>query len=691
MFSKKNVLLTAFGFIGLIVLSALLVVFFNKTRSAADEIKIDYLEKMTINVSEFTNDLVESSYEKLALLEASFSRQVNDEEDVMAAINLIQDDLDDGLFIVATPDNKVYGYEKLKLELTGKFRRLVYNINSKLYFLFIKEYNNYSFISKIGYAIPISKLNDSLSIKGFDSVFHTYLLASDFNLLLHYSVDSDHGLEFDNYKSLLKLFEENNLNTEEIKVTIATFSRSIHYVSFIKLNNDWSLMLLVNSSNLGEDYITIINNTNLIFLIYISIVLIGFSVLYFIIFALLNRKRALSTQTAINNQLTIAIDAANKANKAKSEFLSRISHDIRTPMNGIMGMVNLAKKDLDNKDYVAECLNKITITSDHLLSLLNDVLDMSKIETGKIIISEEPLSIIDLINDCSTIVESGIDAENVVFNKSINITNESILGDKLHLRQILINVLGNAVKFTKDGQIDFEVSEEEINDEISKFIFVIKDTGIGMSNEFQKHIYEPFVQEDNQNARTKYMGSGLGMSIVKQLIDKMEGSISLDSELQKGTCFTIEITFRLNKNKPYQLAETTDLSLLKGMHVLLVEDNEINMEIASSMLEAVGIEVVKAYDGIEAIREYVNHDIDYFGAILMDVMMPRLNGLDAARKIRLAKRDDAKTVPIIAMTAKAYKEDEEEAIKSGMNEHVTKPIEFNYVYELLLKYQKNKS
>ena len=691
MFSKRKLLLTIFGFVGLTVLSVLLVVFFNKTRSTVDEVKIEHLEKMTVNVGEFTNDLIESSYEKLALLEASFNRLVNSENDVMETIKVLQSDLEEELLIVVGSNNNVYGYETLNLELTGRYRRLIYNIDSRLYFLFIKDCNNYSFVSKIGYAIPASKINESLSVKTLDKGFHTYLLASDYNLLLHYSQADGSGLRYNNLSEFVRLMGENNLNTEEIKVVTENVDNSKYYVSFIKLNNDWSIILMVDSVNLGEDYMGIINNTNRIFLIYISIVLIGFSILYFIIFALLNRKKALSTQTAINNQLTLAIEAANKANKAKSEFLSRISHDIRTPMNGIMGMVNLAKKNLDNKEYVAYCLNKITTTSDHLLSLLNDVLDMSKIETGKIIISEEPLNILDLINDCSTIVESSIDAKNVVFNKSINITNESILGDKLHLRQILINVLGNAVKFTKDGHIDFEVSEEEIGDEISKFVFVIKDTGIGMSNEFQKHIYEPFVQEDNQNARTKYMGSGLGMSIVKQLIDKMGGSISLTSELEKGTCFTIAITFRLNKNKPYKLAETADLSLLKGMHVLLVEDNEINMEIASSMLEAVGIEVTKACDGIEAIREYVNHDIDYFGAILMDVMMPRLNGLDATRKIRLAKREDAKTIPIIAMTAKAYKEDEEEAIRAGMNEHVTKPIEFNCVYELLLKYQKNKS
>lgn len=432
---------------------------------------------------------------------------------------------------------------------------------------------------------------------------------------------------------------------------------------------------------------------NLLYLIgslYFIGLLAVFTLLYYVINKVRLQKKFISIQTSLNQQLNEAVESANKANRAKSEFLSRISHDIRTPMNGIMGMVKLAQMDINNPKAVANCLNKIDITSNHLLTLLNDVLDMSKIETGKVILKQEQLNILELVENCASIIETQIN-KNVIFEKDFNLKHINVIGDKLHIRQVLINVLNNAVKYTNEGRITFKVKEINIVENKAFYEFTIADTGVGMSEEFQKHIYEPFLQEDNINARSEYNGSGLGMAIVKELIETMGGNIRLSSQINKGTSFTILIPLEYVEVSEDKREKNLNLQDLLGMNVLLVEDNEINLEIAKSMLEQVDVNVITAHNGQEAVQIYSQSEINSIEAILMDVMMPIMDGLTATKQIRKLDRSDAANVPIIAMTAKAYREDQEEVLSSGMNAHISKPIEFQKVYELLLNYrQKSK-
>ncbi len=415
---------------------------------------------------------------------------------------------------------------------------------------------------------------------------------------------------------------------------------------------------------------------------------IGLSFLTFFIFKSNERKKIVVLQSQLNAKLQEVAYLANKANNAKSEFLSRMSHDIRTPMNGIIGMTAIAKNHVGEPEKVADCLEKISSTSDHLLSLINDVLDMSRIEKGKIDILPAPIHMEQLLNSCSNIIESQSIIENIKFIKKFNITSELVMADELHLKQILINVLGNALKFTSaGGYISFEVFEKTIEEKKSRFTFIIEDSGIGMSESFVEHIFDPFVQE-KQDARTEYNGSGLGMSIVKKLVDLMHGTILIESKKNIGSRFTITLDFEIYEDEILSAEKQSELEILSGMRVLIAEDNAINMEIARTMLEVVGVESVTAENGQIAFEKYMNAEEGYFEAILMDVMMPVLDGLEATKKIRNSQRKDALTIPIIGMTANAYNEDKEKALDAGMNVHLIKPIEVQKVYEVLIECRK---
>jgi signal transduction histidine kinase/CheY-like chemotaxis protein len=377
---------------------------------------------------------------------------------------------------------------------------------------------------------------------------------------------------------------------------------------------------------------------------------------------------------------------AERANQAKSEFLSHMSHDIRTPINGIIGMTNIAMRNEDNKEKVEDCIQKISEASGHLLMLVNDVLDMSRIESGKIVISNNPLDMHALIQSCVAIINGQIMSRQLEFECEFEDSpNNYLFGDELHLRQILINILGNAVKFTPDGgKIRFQVAEQEERDGKAVYLFEIEDNGIGMSEEFQEHIFEAFSQEDN-GSRTHYAGTGLGMAITKQFVDLMGGNIRVESEVAKGSKFTVELAFDIDfeKKTETQVQEETENVNIAGMRILLVEDNELNMEIAQELLEAEGAKVSVSMNGQEALDKFLEMPAGSFDVILMDIMMPVMNGYDAARAIRASKHPDAATIPIIAMTANAYEEDVKAALNAGMNAHVAKPIDMEKFFAVI--------
>lgn len=451
---------------------------------------------------------------------------------------------------------------------------------------------------------------------------------------------------------------------------------------------DWTMLLLVPSDTVSVNSKKFMKAIIICVSVIATVIMVLLAILIFMSLSASNSKRRILQQERTNRALRNAM-AAESANKAKSEFLAHMSHDVRTPINGIIGMAKIAKDNLDSKDILEDCIQKILFSSDHLLSLINDILDMSKIESGKIELAHEPFDLMDLMDECTSIISGQLEQSNVQFEQEYNnLFHTKLMGDELHLRQILVNILSNAVKFTSEnGNILLQVSELSADNEIARFQFAIIDTGKGMSEEFLKHIFEPFTQEDN--SRSRYQGSGLGMAIVKKMVDRMNGQITVNSHLGEGTSFIVDLAFDLDKQsiaensgekKPFEKAN------LQGLKTLLVEDNEMNLEIITYILKDAGIEVAHAWNGQEALQIFERSEVGEFSFIFMDVMMPVMNGIEATKAIRSLEREDAKTIPIFAMTANAYVEDMKETREAGMNEHLSKPIDIDRMFQMMEKY-----
>ena len=374
---------------------------------------------------------------------------------------------------------------------------------------------------------------------------------------------------------------------------------------------------------------------------------------------------------------------ARRAEEAKSNFLSRMSHDIRTPLNGIIGLLKINETHFDDRELLMENHKKMTVAANHLLSLINDVLQMSKLEDGKVILTHEPISLIELTRDIVSIivnraVESGIEWD-YEKEKSV-IPYPYIYGSPVHLRQIFLNIYGNCIKYNHPGgKITTIVDTLEEHDGMCTYRWTISDTGIGMSQEFLKHIFDPFAQEKN-DARSAYQGTGLGMAIVKSLLDQMGGTIEITSKEGVGSTFVVIIPFEIAP-KPEEVPEPAMLpeEEIKGLHLLLAEDNDLNAEIAEVLLTDKGADVTLVTNGKQALDLFRTSEPGTFDAILMDVMMPVMDGLAAARAIRSLERPDARTIPIIAMTANAFYEDAEKCLAAGMNAHLAKPLEIRKV------------
>ena len=383
-------------------------------------------------------------------------------------------------------------------------------------------------------------------------------------------------------------------------------------------------------------------------------------------------------------ELLIAAKKAEAANEAKTEFLQRMSHDIRTPINGIRGMVNMADHYADDMEKQTEYRTKVKEASNLLLELVNDVLDMSKLESGEVVLEESPFNLSSIFREVFNVIEQMAAEQNIriVWEKK-EIIHRDLIGSPMYVKRVMMNILSNAVKYNREnGQIYIscrEISSEQ--PEMTIMEFVCRDTGIGMTDEFQKHIFEPFAQE-HTGSRTKFTGTGLGMPITKKLVEKMGGTVTFESEKGVGTTFVIRVPFKIDLDADKR-EEQTDASekSIKGLHILLAEDNELNMEITEFVLQNEGADLTKAWDGQEAVELFRNSEPGEFDVILMDIMMPVMDGYEAAKMIRFLDREDAKEIPIIAMTANAFTEDRIKAKAAGIDEHVAKPVDV----ELLIK------
>lgn len=390
-----------------------------------------------------------------------------------------------------------------------------------------------------------------------------------------------------------------------------------------------------------------------------------------------------------NGELEIVAKKAEAAAQAKSEFLSRMSHDIRTPMNAIIGLTHLAKRE-DDIRVVREYLYKIDSSSKFLLGLINDILDLSKIENGEMTLNEAPFTKEEFRDSIQTVIKPLIDEKNIRFIFEMNCGTDCIKVDRLRFSQIFFNLLSNAAKYTPTGgTIEFiseriEPSEKDDSGKVG-MRFYVRDNGIGMSEEFQKHMYDPFSQENSElGNRTK--GTGLGLPIVKSLVEAMDGSIAVKSRLGKGTEFKIELYVETADVPSEEQEAVYDGENLKGAHILLVEDNELNVYVAKTILEQFFCIVDVAMNGQEAVEKFVSSNEDFYDIILMDVHMPIMDGIEATKKIRTLKRSDAATVPIIAMTADAFDKEKKQTLDAGMNCHLSKPIDPPVLYRMLSKY-----
>ena len=393
---------------------------------------------------------------------------------------------------------------------------------------------------------------------------------------------------------------------------------------------------------------------------------------------LAHRKQEKEKDEKYKAELLRAAKKAEAANEAKTEFLQRMSHDIRTPINGICGMINVADHYADNMEKQTECRAKIKKTSHLLLELINEVLDMSKLESDEVVLEEIPFNLNSIFEEILGVIEHMAAEQNIrIIWEEKEVTHWNLIGSPVHVKRILMNILSNAVKYNKENGYVY-ISCREIPSKqtaMPTLEFVCRDTGIGMTEAFQKRIFEPFAQE-HAGSRTKFAGTGLGMPITKKLVEKMGGTISFESKEGTGTTFVIRIPFQIDadmkdRNETEEKTETS----IQGLHVLLTEDNELNMEIAEFVLQNEGAVVTKAWNGQKAVDIFRKSRPGEFDAILMDIMMPVMNGYEAAKMIRSLDREDAKVIPIIAMTANAFIEDRMRAKEAGMDEHIAKPVD----------------
>ena len=388
-------------------------------------------------------------------------------------------------------------------------------------------------------------------------------------------------------------------------------------------------------------------------------------------------------------RLQAAFDEMRTASQAKTDFLSRMSHDIRTPLNGIIGLLNINEKHFDDQKLVLENHKKMETAAKHLLSLINDVLQMSKIEEGQITLAHQEIAVKKLMREVETMIRERVLEAGIRWNyeeDNIDDRYSYVYASPLHLRQILLNIYGNCIKYNHPGgTISTKMEQMDVHDKICTYRWTIKDTGIGISKDYIDHIFEPFSQEKT-DARSVYQGTGLGMSIVKGLIEQMHGEIKVISEKGMGSTFVITIPFEIAQKKEQPVAEKiVEQADIRGLNLLVAEDNQLNAEIIQTLLTDDGANVTVVEDGQQAVDQFKNAPQGTFDAILMDIMMPVMDGLTATKEIRSIKRDDAAQIPIIAMTANAFEEDAKKCFAAGMNAHLAKPFQIDKVEKTLVQ------
>lgn len=535
---------------------------------------------------------------------------------------------------------------------------------------------------------------NTIFIRGNDGV-NIYTESNKFNFIKGFNYMGDYP-EIELVKgNTIEEIEENIKNNKSSVTSIKVLSENKKYFITVQpmRNNDWDLVMVVPEESISAETIDItsamVNTATFIALL----ICLGILMLVIYIYKSRNQTLLLKQEREYSKVLQESADEAHNANMAKTKFLSHMSHDIRTPINGILGMINKAERHLSEPDVLKDCHKKIRMSAEHLLGLINDVLDVTKLETGLNEEKDEPFPMSCMLDTCCSIIRGQMeDKPNIEFRTDFtNIEHDSVLGNKLHIRQILLNILTNAVKYTDNGYIYFKAEEIAFEEDEATYRFTIQDTGIGMHKNYIERIFEPFSIDDSE-ARKHRLGTGLGMSIVKTNVDKLGGTISVDSTLGVGSTFTV--TFALKLTDLEVVCEAMKDRVLKtfadvsGMKVLLVEDNDLNIEVALMLLEDAGVKVDVAKNGKEAVDKFLASKEGDYDLILMDVMMPVMNGYEATKTIRSSTHPLGATIPIIAQTANAFQDDIKKVKEVGMNTHISKPIDEENLLNVLAQYKK---
>ena len=598
----------------------------------------------------------------------------------------------------------------------GKLVTLDYNQKKKDGYLVAipcQEYTiNGETYTAIGTLYDHSKLDSMLSVKSYNGNAYLFMLDNDGNITYTNQIEDKF---FRNY-FLLKHLKGDQAITEEEADSLQKKldgreqgvellgSDKPYYLGYCPIENNNTMLICIVEKSVVDNVLKDYQKT----IVFETILMAGFILLLFAgLFCSISR-RSLAEQKAEyekrNNEIqtqamkemeesnkklkkakditTEALQTAENANKAKTDFLSNMSHDIRTPMNAIIGMTSLIRHDAGNKAKVIEYADKIDISSQHLLGIINDVLDMSKIEAGKTVFKYTDFSILDFITELNTIFHSQIDEKNQTLTIiKENIRHEWVNGDQVHLMQIFSNLVSNAVKYTQEGgKIQFLVEECETKSSVyAKYRFLVSDNGMGMSADFKDTIFDAFTRAES-SMTNKIQGTGLGMAITKNLVEAMGGTIDVESELGQGSCFEVLIDLRIAEDRFVSSAEQAEKdepagNVLKGMRFLCAEDNELNAEILMELLKIEGAECTICENGKRVLEAFEQSAPGDYDMILMDVQMPVMNGYEATKAIRRSSHELAKTIPIIAMTANAFSEDIQHSLAAGMNAHVSKPVE----------------
>ena len=598
----------------------------------------------------------------------------------------------------------------------GKLVSLDYNQKKKDGYLVAIPCQEYTIkgetYTAIGTVYNHSKLDSMLSVKSYNGNAYLFMLDNDGNitytnqkedkffrnyfLLKH--LKGDQAITEEEADSLQKKLDGREQGVELVE------SEKPYYLGYCPIENNNTMLICIVEKSVVDNVLRDYQKT----IVFETILMAGFILLLFAGLFYSISRRSLAEQKAEyekrNNEIqtqamkdmeesnkklkkakditTEALQTAENANKAKTDFLSNMSHDIRTPMNAIIGMTSLIRHDAGNKAKVIEYADKIDISSQHLLGIINNVLDMSKIEAGKTVFKYTDFSILDFITELNTIFHSQIDEKNQTLTIiKENIRHEWVNGDQVHLMQIFSNLVSNAVKYTQEGgKIQFLVEECETKSSVyAKYRFLVSDNGMGMSADFKDTIFDAFTRAES-SMTNKIQGTGLGMAITKNLVEAMGGTIDVESELGQGSCFEVLIDLRIAEDRPVSSAEQAEKdepagNVLKGMRFLCAEDNELNAEILMELLKIEGAECTICENGKRVLEAFEQSAPGDYDMILMDVQMPVMNGYEATKAIRRSSHELAKTIPIIAMTANAFSEDIQHSLAAGMNAHVSKPVE----------------